>query len=271
MRLEEFLVNELMALDAKEGIDAVTRLELEHILDSTTLRVLGALREFEATLPVYPTLTGEEEYHIMGIGCINVFGEVLLTGAGTTNAYSTPALSTEVRLQGALDIAQMRHSDNHWVVGIELLRIELGVRELNLSATLVAILLFHILQLVLHHLLTELWFIEYALQVSYEFFEVGILLTQFIDTQTSELTKTHINDSLRLQFVDSETLLQSTLGIAWSLRGTDNLYYLVNIIDSDNQALENVGTSLSLSLLKLGATNGDIMTVLNEVLDALLQ
>ena len=32
-----------------------------------------------------------------------------------------------------------------------------------------------------------------------------------------------------------------------------------------------MGTSLSLSLLKLGATNGYIMTVLHEVLDALLQ
>ena len=49
------------------------------------------------------------------------------------------------------------------------------------------------------------------------------------------------------------------------------MYNLVDIVNGDNQALEDVGTLLCLAQIVLGATDGYVVTMLNEVLDTLLE
>ena len=107
MALQELLIHELLALYAEECIDAVARLQLEHVLYSTALGILRALWYLEAALPIHPTLLSEEEYHVVGISRIYVFREVLFTSTGTTGTYAATALHAEVILQGALDVAQV--------------------------------------------------------------------------------------------------------------------------------------------------------------------
>ena len=46
---------------------------------------------------------------------------------------------------------------------------------------------------------------------------------------------------------------------------------LVDIVDGDDQTLEDVGTLLSLAQVVLGAANRNIVTMLDEILDALLE
>ena len=49
------------------------------------------------------------------------------------------------------------------------------------------------------------------------------------------------------------------------------MYYLIDIVDCDDQALEDVCTLLSLAQIVLGAADGYVVTVLNEVLNTLLE
>ena len=49
------------------------------------------------------------------------------------------------------------------------------------------------------------------------------------------------------------------------------MYHLVNIVDRNDQTLENVSTLLSLTQVKLGATNSNIVTMLNKVLHTFLE
>ena len=49
------------------------------------------------------------------------------------------------------------------------------------------------------------------------------------------------------------------------------MYHLVDVIASDDQTFEDVGTLLRLLQVKLCTTDGNIMTMLHEVLHALLQ
>ena len=141
----------------------------------------------------------------------------------------------------------------------------------NLCTTLVAILLLHLLELVLHDLLAALRIVENLLQVGNELHQVVELLVELVDTQTSELRETHIDDGLRLELVQIEADLQVTLGVRRRLRVADDANHLVDIVDSDDQAFQDVGTLLGFLQVVLGATNGYVVAVLNEVLDTFLQ
>ena len=141
----------------------------------------------------------------------------------------------------------------------------------DLRTTLVAILLLHLLQILLHHLLTTLWVVEDLLQLCDELLQVVELLMELIDTQTCQLSQTHIYDSLRLELVQLEAGLQVTLSVGWGLTVSNNVYYLVDIVYGDDQSLEDMSTLLSLAKVVLGTTDSYIMTMFNEVLHTLLQ
>ena len=49
------------------------------------------------------------------------------------------------------------------------------------------------------------------------------------------------------------------------------MYHLVDVVHSNNQSFEDMGTLLSFLQVVLGATDGHLMAVLNEVADAFTQ
>ena len=85
------------------------------------------------------------------------------------------------------------------------------------------------------------------------------------------MRKTHIDDSLRLQFVNLETCLEITLGIGRSTAIADDVNHLVDVVASDDQTFEDMCLLLSLCQVELGTTDDHLMTMGNEVLDELLQ
>ena len=141
----------------------------------------------------------------------------------------------------------------------------------DLRTALVAILLLHLQQILLHDLLAALGVVEDLLQLSNELLQIVELLVELIDTQACQLTETHIYDGLRLKLVEFEAYFEVALSIGRGLAITDNVYHLVDIVDGDDQALEDVGTLLSLAQIVLGTTDGNIVAMLNEVLNTLLE
>ena len=191
--------------------------------------------------------------------------------AGSLGTDASASLLVELVKLGALDVAHVRNGDDHRIVGIEVLGIELVVEGNNLGAALVAILLLHLLQFLLHDLLATLGVVEDFLQVGNELHQVVVLLMQLVDTQASQLTQAHVDDGLRLELVQVEALFQVALGVAGGLAVSNNVYHLVNVVDGDDQTLQDMGTLAGLAQVVLGAADGDIMAVLDEVLDALLE
>ena len=121
-------------------------------------------------------------------GGIDILGEVVVAMTGGLGTDASPALLVEVVERRALDVTHVGDGDHHGIVGIEVLGIELVVEGNNLRATLVAILLLHLLQLLLHHLLTTLGVVQDFLQVGNQLHQVVVLLVELIDTQTCELS-----------------------------------------------------------------------------------
>ena len=165
----------------------------------------------------------------------------------------------------------MTHGDNHWVVWIEVFWVELMVIWLNHGATCVTILLLHLVEFILHYLLAELRIVQNLVQVVDGLHQLVEFIMQLLQTQACQLAEAHIHDGLTLKFIEFETLLQVALCIRWSLAGSDNMYHLIDVITSDDQALENMSTLLRLLQFELGAADCNIMTMLYEILHTLLQ
>ena len=165
----------------------------------------------------------------------------------------------------------MAHGDDYRVVGIEVLWIELVVVGLDHGAACVTILLFHLVQLVLHHLLTKLRVIENLVQIVDGLHQLVKLVVQLLQAQACELAQTHIHNRLALQFIQLETLLQVALSIRRSLAGTDNMYHLVDIVAGDDQTFQDMSTLLCLLQFELSTTDRHVMTMVYEILHALLQ
>ena len=204
-------------------------------------------------------------------GGIDILREVVVTMTGCLGTNTSSTLFVELIEMGALDVTHVRNSDDYRIIGIEVLSIKLMVEGDNLRTTLVTVLLLHLQEIVFHHFLTTLRVVEDLLQVGNEFLQVVKLLMELIHTQTSQLCQAHIDDCLRLQLIKFEASLQVTLGICRGLTISNNVYHLVDIVDGDDQAFEDMGPLLSLTQIVLGATDGHIMTMLHEILDALLQ
>ena len=143
--------------------------------------------------------------------------------------------------------------------------------RLDFSTTLVAILLLHLVKLVLHHLLAQFGVVEYRLQISNLTLQFLKLSMQLIHTQSSQLRESHVYDSLRLYFVQVESLLQVALSVARSLRSAYDVHHLVDVVASDDESFENVGTLLRLLQVELCAAYSHVVTMLYEVLHTLLQ
>ena len=165
----------------------------------------------------------------------------------------------------------MTHGDNHWVVWIEIFWVELMVIWFDHGATCVTILLLHLVEFVLHYLLAEFRIVQNLVQVVNSLHQLVEFIMQLLQTQACQLAEAHIHDGLTLKFIEFETLLQVALGIRWSLAGSDNMYHLVDVVASNNQALKNMSTLLCLLQFELGAANRNIMTMLYEILHTLLQ
>ncbi len=165
----------------------------------------------------------------------------------------------------------MAHGDHHGVVGIEVLGVELMVVGSDHRAAWVAVLLLHLVQFVLHHLLAKLGVVENLVEVVDGLHQLVEFIVQLLQAQARELAEAHIHDRLALQFVQFESLLQVALCVARSLAGTDNVYHLVDVVAGNDETLEDVGALLCLLQVELCAADGHVVTVLHKVLHAFLQ
>ena len=93
---------------------------------------------------------------------------------------------------------------------------------------------------------------------------------QLLKTKSRQLAQTHVHDSLRLQLVKIEALFQIALGVRRSLRGSDDMYHLVDIVAGNYQSFKDMSPLLRLFKVKLRAAYRHVMTMLNEVFHAFL-
>ena len=261
----------LQVLNVEAGIHAVIGLNIEHILNSASLRRATALFNFIDAKPIATSLIREEEHRIVHRSLIDGLDKVAIACATALAAYAATALRLELIQIRALDIAHVAKGDDDIVVGIEVFGIEVDASLQDFRTTGIAVFLLYLGEFVLHHLFTKLGVRQNLGIVGNLLLQLGIFRMELLLLQCGELPETHLNDIARLHIVEAETLLQPRDGNSRSLARTDDAYHLVDIVRSHNQGFKQMGAFLSLALIVFCTADDYIMTMLHKIADAVFQ
>src|SRR5574344_772577 len=153
MVLKEFRIIEF--LNSQECVHIIIRLNIKHILYSTTLRVFSTLRYFINFQPIATSLLCEEEHRIVHRCRINIFGEVLITCLSTFATNATSTLLFEFSQRSTFDITQMTDRDNYRIICIEILWVKFLAGINYFSTTRITIFILYLNQLILNNLFTK--------------------------------------------------------------------------------------------------------------------
>ena len=200
-----------------------------------------------------------------------MFDKVFVTSFTTLRPYSTTMLCTEFRQRSTFDISQMRNSYHHFIISIEIFRIEFFRSIYNFRTSLITIFFLHFDKFILDNLFTKFF-------ISQNFFKVGNLFHQFfifsmqlILQKSCKLTKAHFYNSTRLNFCQLEAIHQICDSLIRSLGSTYDANYFIDIIRSNYQSFQYMSTFLSLAQIELSTTNHYFMTMLNKQANQVFQ
>ena len=235
LRTEEYIVTidefrVVQILHTQVSRYHIVCLNVQQVLDGTSLRSFVAFRNFIYLEPVALTLLREEQKRIVHSSRIDMFDEIFVTGFTSLRAYAATVLRTELRKRCTLDVSHVRDGDDHFVIGIEIFRIELFRSIYDFRTTVVAVFFFHFNQLVLDDLLAEFLVAQNFFEVSDLLHQVFVFGMELILHQSGELAQAHFYDSTCLDFAQVEAGHQVRDSFVRSLGGTDNADYLVNVV-----------------------------------------
>ncbi len=226
--VDEFLI--VQVLHTQVCSYRIVRLDVEQVLDGTSLRCLVAFRNFVHLQPVALTFLGKEQHGVVHCSRIDVLDEVFIACFTTLRAYSTTVLCAEISQRRTFDVSQMRNGDNHLIVSIEVFRIEVFRSVYDFRTALVTVLLFHLEQLILDNLLAKLVVHQNFLEVSNLLHQFLIFVVQLVLHQSGKLSQTHFNDSSGLNFSQFEASHQVVHRLVRSLGSTDDTDNFVDIV-----------------------------------------
>ena len=157
--------------------------------------------------------------------------------------------------------------DDHIVISVEVFGIKFLSGVDDLTTALVSVLFLDLKELLADELSTKILICKECLEVLDFLHQSSVLFLQLLTLQASEGTQAHIHDGTCLNEREGKALHQLLDSFLRFAGCTDDTDYLVNIIDSDDQAFEDVDTLLSLAQLVLRTAIDHIVSVLNEELN----
>ena len=220
----------LQVLACQVGAHLVARLDIEDILQGATLRCLGAFGQLVYLELVYQAAVGEEEHRAVHRGGVYVLDEVLLAGVAASRAHAATVLGAVLAQGCALDVAHVRDGDNHVVVRVEVLGIEVAGGVVDVGLASIAIGVADFLQFLADDATTLVLVAEDELQLSDVFLDFLVFVFEFGLLQLSELAQTHIDDCLSLNLREVEALGEALACLVGRCRGADDGDYLVDIL-----------------------------------------
>ena len=165
----------------------------------------------------------------------------------------------------------MGNGDNHGIVAVEILSVHFLAGILDHGAALVAKFLLDLNQFLLNDLAALGRIVKNGLQVLDGLAHLSQFIVQFFLLQTCELAQTHFNDGTSLNFGEAESFTQTLYSVLGRIAALDDGNHLVNIVAGNYQSLQNMGTLLGFLEIKLGATDHNLVTMLQEVVQQLLE
>ena len=183
----------------------------------------------------------------------------------TKPTAATPLGSVRVDRE-SLHITLVRHGHDHVLLDDQVFDVERPDRVRDLASAIVAVLLRDLCKLVFEDVHADRLGTEDAAQLGDDLADLGQFSLDLFGLESGESSQTHVENRLRLTLGQLEPLLQlgrSDLGV---LRGSDELDDLVDIVDGDLEALEDVLAIQRPGQIEFGAPHDDDEAMVDVVL-----
>ena len=171
----------------------------------------------------------------------------------------------------ALHVAGLRHRDHHVLLGDKVLHVEvlrrLGQKRLARAAEL----LLDLQKLFFDDLANELRIAEHALVVGDLLQKLGQLGLDLVAFQAGQAAQTHLKDGLGLLLRKAEALDHALGGLFVGLRRADDVDDLVDVVERDDEALQDMRALLGFGQLVARAAHNDVFLVGDVVVQHLLE
>ena len=201
----------------------------------------------------------------------DLFHVVFVLEACTDDAFTTAVLSLERVNREATDVAFLTERDDLFFFGNEVFVIAIVNSFANRRAAFIAILVNDSVELLKHDGNAAFALFQDVLQVSNCCNEFVVFGFQLFDIQADQLGKAHVNNCLRLDFVEREAILQALLCYFGRLALANNLHDFVDVLRCDSQTFNDVEASCSLLQIELRCTRNHIEAVVNVDLQKILE
>ena len=221
--------------------DLFARHQLQEVYDRGAPGIAGGLRDLIAFHLIDAACIGEEQDAVVGGGDEHALDHVLFQGLHAPDALAAPVLGLEGVDEHTLDIAEACHGDHGIAHRDQILVLDLAVIDADLRLSLVSVFFLHDEDLFPDHA-EKFLFICQDLLVIFDLRQKFCLLVfQFLAFQTGEGTQPHIHDGLGLHVCQTEPLHQPFFGFLRVGARTDDADHLVNVVQGDQQACQDVG------------------------------
>src|SRR3954471_17681087 len=229
------------------------------------------LRDLVHLEPVELPLVGEEEQVVVGAGDEQVLHPVIGLEVGAVEPPPPATLPLVGGDRDPLDVARVGDGDDHVLFGDQVLDRELALVAQDLGSTVIAELFHHLGHLALEDAHPLGLAGQDALELldhPSDLLELGL---QLLDLEAGQLGQPHVEDGVALLLAQPEPLAQPGVGLGRVLRTADDLDHLVDVVDGDLEALEDVLPGFRRGQLELGPADDDVVPVLDVALEQLLQ
>ncbi len=221
--------------------------------------------------PVDLALRGEEEHVIVRARDEEVLDEIVLAQVHALQALAAPLLLAVRGDRQSLHVTRARDRDDHVLFGDEVLDVEVLRCRGDRRAALVGELRADLGEFVLDDLQHEAHVGQHALEPVDLATKLSELLLDLVALEADETTQAHLEDRIGLGLRELEALHEARLGFDVGLGPADDLDDLVDVVQRNDVALEDVGALLGLSELVAGASDDHVLLMLDVGLEHLGQ
>ena len=219
--------------------------------------------------PVHPALAREDQDVGVGRCDPDILDEVLLLGGHAPQTLAAPVLAAVLGQVRTFHVAVVGQDDRHVLLGDQVLEVDVGGGVQDRGAAFVAELVDHLAQLALDQIHQQ----DVAGQQLQEPLDgragLGVLLADLVPLQAGEPLQPHVQHGLGLDLGEAELLDQAIAGhlaVGALANGRD---HLVQVVQGDDEALEEVGPGPRLSQLELAAASDHLAAVDDELMQGL--
>ena len=252
----------VLALDRRqrhERRDVLVRVKLQKVYDVRSLRRAGRRGNLIALHAENAAHIGEKQHRIVRFRDEHRRHGVLLAQGLAGYAASAAPLGTVGRHGQALDITRLRQREGIVLVFDQILDVELVVDQLDLRAALVGVFFADLEDLALDDAVLQLVGDEDPLVFRDFCLQTAQLLLELVAFEPCQAAHAHIDDRLRLLVGQPEAVFEVFLRDRLRFRRADDMDDLVDVVDRDFEAFQDMRALFGAFELKPRPAGDDLL------------